>query len=221
MIQAPQQKRDRLRPTTALAAMIAALFALSAFALPGLADERSASGVVDAGAKAAEGNSTRINAGAQLNDAPMQDNLPTMQKVGEARLKVLLWSVYDSRLYTPSGRYIDGDRPLRLEIQYLRDVSKQALVSRTLVEWQAMGRSHPEQQAWLKELASILPDIQSSDVLALELDQNNVAAFVHNGRALGTIDDPDFGQQFVDIWLSRDCTRPDMRLALLGRDSGD
>ena len=147
-----------------------------------------------------------------------RDSRDAMKLVGKARLKVLLWSVYDSRLYTPSGAYNDGDRPLRLELQYLRDIAAADLVDRTLVEWQAMGRDHPRQQEWLASLGRLWPDITAADVLTLDLDSSGIATFHHNGRELGAIDDPDFGQEFVDIWLSRDCTRPELRLALTGKE---
>ena len=147
-------------------------------------------------------------------DAPLED----LRMVGEARLKVLLWSVYDSRLYTQDGTYEDGERPLRLEIQYLLDIKKDALVQRTLEEWEAMGRSHPNQDEWLAALSDMWPDIQENDVLTFELDSASAATFRRNGERLGTIDDPAFGQQFIDIWLSSDCTRPELRLTLLGLD---
>lgn len=148
-----------------------------------------------------------------LKAAPLE-----LKKVGEARLKVLLWSVYNSRLFTESGEYQDGDRPLRLEIEYLRDIKSEALVSRTRQEWEAMGRAHPRQEDWLSTLAELWPDIETDDVLTLELREDNVAYFLRNGDQLGKIDDPAFGQQFVDIWLSQDCTRPELRLTLLGLD---
>ncbi|GAB5413782.1 MAG: chalcone isomerase family protein [Congregibacter sp.] len=141
-----------------------------------------------------------------------------LSKVGEARLKVLLWSIYDSRLYTPSGEYVEGERPLRLEIQYLRNVKAKALIEQTQKEWQAMGREHPRQEQWLGKLGELWPDIQAQDVLTLELDADNAATFLHNGVAIGRFDDPDFGQHFVDIWVSEDCTRPELRLSLLGKD---
>ncbi len=137
-------------------------------------------------------------------------------KVGEARLKVLLWSVYDSRLYTPTGIYNDGDRPLRLEIQYLMDIKSEALVERTLTEWDAMGRSHPRRFEWLETLEMLWPDIQETDTLALELDAEGLATFRLNGEFLGRLEDPDFGREFIDIWLSQDCTRPELRSSLLG-----
>jgi hypothetical protein len=141
-----------------------------------------------------------------------------LQLVGEARLKVLLWSVYDSRLYTEDGEYREGKRPLRLEIEYLMDIESAKLVERTAQEWRAMGRSHPEEEAWLARLAELWPDISTGDVIALELDAQNRATFLHNGEPVGDLEHPEFGQQFVDIWLSPDTTRPQLRMALLGRD---
>jgi hypothetical protein len=143
---------------------------------------------------------------------------PALQLVGEARLKVLLWSVYDSRLYTPDGDYREGQRPLRMEIEYLLDIESAKLVERTAQEWRAMGRSHPAEDAWLERLGALWPDIDSGDVIALELDADNQATFFHNGDKLGNLEHPEFGQQFIDIWLSPDTTRPQLRLALLGKD---
>lgn len=142
-----------------------------------------------------------------------------LQKVGEARLKFLFWSVYDSALYTPTGQYNDGVRPLKLEIQYLLDVKADALLERTLMEWSDMGRDHPRKDSWRTELATIWKDIKSGDVLSLELDDENRSTFRHNGELLGHIEDPEFGQEFVDIWLSEDCTRPKIRQALLGQSA--
>jgi hypothetical protein len=145
----------------------------------------------------------------------------TLAKVGEARLRVLLWTIYDSRLYTPTGDYREGVRPLRLEIEYLRDIKAEALIERTKDEWAAMGREHPRQDAWLDELSTLWPDIRENDVLSIELNEENEAFFTRNGEMLGRIHDPDFGQQFIDIWLSEDCTRPELRASLIGARSGN
>ena len=37
------------------------------------------------------------------------------------------------------------------------------------------------------------------------------------GQTLGGIEDPDFGRHFLNIWLSPDTSRPELRLALIGR----
>ncbi|MEQ8514763.1 MAG: chalcone isomerase family protein [Chromatocurvus sp.] len=139
-----------------------------------------------------------------------------LEKVGEARLKVLLWSVYDSRLYAPGGQYERGKRPLKLEIEYLRDIRAEDLVKRTGEEWDELGVAHERQGEWMQQLLSLWPDVSKNDVLTLELDAANHATFYNNGRRLGTIEDPAFGQNFIDIWLSPQTSRPDMRLALIG-----
>lgn len=140
-----------------------------------------------------------------------------LAKVGEARLKFMFWSVYDSRLYTTSGQYSEGERPLKLEIQYLLDIKADDLLKRTFMEWNDMGRTHPRHEQWRSELANIWTDIESGDTLTLELDASNRSTFRHNGEILGHVEDPEFGQQFVDIWLSEDCTRPEIRQSLLGQ----
>ena len=139
-----------------------------------------------------------------------------LQMVGEARLEVLWWPVYDSRLYTPEGSYAEGVRPLRLEIEYLREVESQDLVEHTRKEWQRLGVSGVQQQQWLQELARLWPDVGKNDVLALVLDDQDRSTFVLNGKTLGSIEDPGFGRDFLAIWLSPETSRPELRLALIG-----
>ncbi|GIS02001.1 MAG: hypothetical protein CM15mP103_05520 [Gammaproteobacteria bacterium] len=59
--------------------------------------------------------------------------------VGEARLKVLIWEVYDSALFTPSGRW-QGDAPYRLSLHYLRNIPAAKLVEETEKAWREQGR---------------------------------------------------------------------------------
>jgi len=140
-----------------------------------------------------------------------------LQLVGQARLKFLFWSVYDSRLFSTDGRYSEGQRPLRLEITYLLDIGADALVERTAAEWRSQGRDHGRQRQWLQDLSRLWPDVSKNDVISLELDTGNRSTFYRNGELLGVIDDPAFGEHFLDIWLSPNTTRPELRLGLLGR----
>ena len=139
-----------------------------------------------------------------------------LRMVGEARLKVLFWSVYDSRLYTVDGSYSEGQLPLRLEIEYLIDIPAARLVERTLTEWQAMEKTHPRQGIWLAELELLWPDISAGDVLTLDIAADGSSVFYRNGVLLGSVSDPDFGSHFADIWLSAESSRPELRLALIG-----
>jgi hypothetical protein len=136
--------------------------------------------------------------------------------VGEAELKFMFWSVYNSRLYSVDGDYREGQLPLRLEIEYRLPVKSEALVARTLQEWDQQGLQHEKRQQWLEALAQLWPDLDESDVLTLEVDESGTSTFFHNDQRLGRIEDQEFGPQFLAIWLSPRTSRPELRASLIG-----
>jgi len=140
------------------------------------------------------------------------------QLVGEARLKVLFWPVYDSRLYSLDGGFQQGQRPLRLEIRYLREVAAADLVENTQKEWRRLGGVPPQSEQWLQQLAQMWPDVVAGDVLELQVDASGLSIFRVNGQWLGAVEDSEFGKHFLNIWLSPETSRPDLRLALIGED---
>jgi hypothetical protein len=154
-----------------------------------------------------------VSGGLAAAEAPQEEPL---ELVGEGTLDVLFWSIYHSRLYCPDGVYEPGVRPLRLEIEYLRAIKREDLVERTAEEWDKLGVTDPARERWLARLAELWPDVSRHDVLALELDLSGRATFQLNGDSLGVVEDPAFGERFVDIWLSPDTSRPKLRLALTG-----
>jgi hypothetical protein len=140
----------------------------------------------------------------------------SLRMVGQARLTFMIWPVYDSRLYSTDGSYQEGQLPLRLEIQYLREVQAADLLQHTRSEWQRLGLAHEREQQWLQTLSQLLPDVRENDVLALVVDAQGSSAFLINGQPIGQIDDPHFGERFLDIWLAPSTSRPELRRALLG-----
>ena len=135
--------------------------------------------------------------------------------VGEARLKVLIWEVYDSALFTPSGRW-QGAAPYRLSLRYLRDIPAAKLVEETEKAWQEQGRNHPKVNEWLALLGELWPDITEGDNLVFGLNASGDSAFWFNGSPIGSIEDRDFGALFGGIWLDPDTPRPGLRAQLIG-----
>ena len=135
--------------------------------------------------------------------------------VGEARLKVLLWKVYDSALYTPSGRWL-GAGPYQLSLTYLRDIPVEQLIKETRKAWDEQSRVHPEQENWLRALAEMWPDISAGDNLVFGVGADDQNQFWFNGQSIGVIDHPDFAAFFGGIWLSEDSPRPALRARLIG-----
>lgn len=135
--------------------------------------------------------------------------------VGEARLKVLIWEVYDSALFTPSGHW-QGDAPYRLSLHYLRNIPVAKLVEETEKAWRQQGRDHPRLNEWLDLLGELWPDITEGDNLVFGLGASGDSAFWFNGSPLGSIEDRDFGPLFGGIWLDPDTPRPELRAQLIG-----
>jgi hypothetical protein len=139
--------------------------------------------------------------------------------VGKARLSVLFFDVYDSTLKTPSGQFEGYREPVALEIRYLRDIKGSALVTQTIKEWDSLGLSPEVYEPFLKPLQSLFPDVKKDDSLTFIVLPDGSNTLYYNGRELGGVEHPQFGQYFLDIWLSPNTSRPELRAQLLGSDA--
>ncbi len=61
----------------------------------------------------------------------MANPLDDLKKVGEAKLKVLFWDVYNSSLYSKTGEYQVEQFPQALNINYLRGIDAEDLIEKT------------------------------------------------------------------------------------------
>lgn len=143
-------------------------------------------------------------------------NQYSFKKVGEAELSVLFWSIYHSSLHSLDGSFIEKQRPIKLEINYLRDIEAADLISKTADEWQQQGLNHANQNIWLEQLKIIWPNIKENDTLTFIVDLQNQSHFLFNQQSIGSISDEDFADHFLAIWLSEKTSRPNLRKKLLG-----
>ena len=144
--------------------------------------------------------------------------LGELETVGTAKLRVLFFDIYTSELKTESGEYTDGIRPIQLKIIYERNIKSSALIKQTKKEWDAQMANDRNQPSWIKTLESIWPNIKSGDTITFELYKNEKNQFFYNGQAIGNVNDPNFGEKFLDIWLSPKTTRPKIRREMLGNN---
>lgn len=123
------------------------------------------------------------------------------ETVGTARYSYLFWDVYDAQLVAPRGDYRPAG-PLKLTLTYLRDIKGRSIVERTLDELRRQGEADgPRLADWAASLDGIIPDVTPGDSISGVRDEVGRTHFYVNGRAAGTVDDPDFGRSFFDIWL--------------------
>lgn len=156
-----------------------------------------------------------FSAAAQANQCE-PDAIAELELVGETRLSVMFWDVYDARLYTDTGEYEGaGQRALRLD--YLRDIEAADLVETTEEEWEKLDYEIDEQaQTWLADLDEMWPDVKEGDCLTLVETEDGFARFYNADGELGVIESKQFTQQFLDIWLSAESRFDDERNELIG-----
>ena len=148
----------------------------------------------------------------------MASPIDELKKVGEAKLKVLFWDVYNSSLYNQTGVYQAEQFPQALKINYLRDIDAEDLIKRTQDEWENLGIKQATFSQWIPLLTNIFPNIKKGDTLLLSVNENQQSEFFFNGKTIGTITDKTFGKSFLRIWLDENCSYPKVRNKLIGLD---
>ena len=142
--------------------------------------------------------------------------------IGEATFTVLFWDIYTSKLLTTSGKYpiAENDDSLLFNINYLKKISNDELIERTIEQWQYLGITKEKYQRYIPMLKHIWPNINEGDCLSLLIYQGR-SIFYYNKKYLGVIDDVEFGEVFLAIWLSENTSQPSLRDELLGKASKD
>lgn len=139
-----------------------------------------------------------------------------LELVGQARMQVMLWKVYDARLYSPSGTWL-GTPPYALALTYLRNLKGERIAERSVREIREQGFTDELTLArWYELLVNVIPDVGENDEIIGIADAAGATQFWLNGAPIGKIAEPDFTERFFAIWLGERTSVPDMRQALLG-----
>ena len=140
----------------------------------------------------------------------------TWNPVGSSDMRWTVFKLYNITLLTNSGEYQPDDYPQALEIRYYRDIDKEDLVKATGDQWAKLGIPSSKRELWLPELLAMWPDIKANDRLRIEVDKEGANTFFFNDEPIGAVNNIEFSQAFLDIWLSPKTSRPDLRRKLIG-----
>ncbi|WP_157981221.1 chalcone isomerase family protein [Aliidiomarina iranensis] len=139
-----------------------------------------------------------------------------LEKVGETRLRVMFFRIYDAELFTETGRFEDAEE-LLLRLEYARNFTAAKLAEQTQDEWERMGYpDNEESQSWIEELTTMWPDVSSGDCIVAHKNPEGSVTFYGNDGELGTIESNVFADQFLSIWLSEEARYRDSRDELVG-----
>lgn len=154
-------------------------------------------------------------------------NIDKLNKLGEGNMQYLFWDLYHAELFrTPqndqgssnqsSNNQSSQHNTTALRLTYLKSISKNDLLKATQDQWQHLGLPPTQTSAWINELSTIWPNVKSGDQLTLFITPQGTSQFYLANHLIGTIDDPHFGDAFLDIWLSKNTSEPKLRKQLLG-----
>lgn len=146
----------------------------------------------------------------------IMQQIPNAKKVGEGRLSVVFWDVYDATLYAPNGQW-HPEKPHALSIRYFREIEGADIAERSAEEIRKQGFSDNDMlEDWRKQMLAIFPNVKDGTELTALFTSKKTTDFYHNGEHIGVVKDPLFGKFFFDIWLNEKTSEPALRKALLG-----
>jgi hypothetical protein len=144
------------------------------------------------------------------------DAFENLQKVGETRLSVWFWDVYDAELRTDTGAFENAEQRA-LQLSYLRDIQAKDLVETTAEEWQRLGITlSAEHEQWLQELREMWPNVNEGDCITLLETEQGHAKFYGPKGELGEIASAQFTDDFLAIWLDENSRFKKERNQLIG-----
>lgn len=142
--------------------------------------------------------------------------VPNAKLVGEGRLRMLGFKIFDAALYAPAGTY-SRTRPFALKLTYLRNFKGKRIAERSADEMKRMGvRDNARLVSWTRQMTAIFPDVSAGSSITGVRDARGRAVFFRGGRKLGTISDAGFADRFFAIWLGPGTNDPALRARLIG-----
>jgi hypothetical protein len=151
--------------------------------------------------------------------ADFQALLPQARLLGQTRLTVWGFKIYDAQLWAAPGFNADryANQPLALVLAYLRDFDAVDIAERSLKEMRRSASiSDVQALQWRNDMQRVFPDVKVGDRIMGVHRPGIGASFWVNGQASGDILDAEFSRLFFGIWLSPKTSEPAMRTALVG-----
>jgi len=141
-----------------------------------------------------------------LNSAKLQ---------GSGKLTWWGFHVYDASFYRSNH---PNSPEFALELRYQRSFSGNSIANRSVEEMKKIGVSDSQAQVWGKQLAAILPNVESGQSLTAIYTPKQGTTFYFDGKPLGQIAGSDFPRAFFGIWLDPKTSAPKLREQLLGQN---
>ena len=151
--------------------------------------------------------------------APVAQSLSAAKQLGQTRLTVYGFNIYDAKLWAADGFAVANyaSESFALELRYLRNFKGAMIAERSLGEMRRLASISDEKaERWLGSMKKTFPDVKKGDELIGIHKPDGTASFTLNGKPIGEVRDEEFTRLFFGIWLSPNTSQPKMRKQLLG-----
>ena len=145
-----------------------------------------------------------------------QEGFHSPKLIGESTLKVLMWEVYDLRLYTDGTAFTWQDK-FMLEFDYSRELKKESVIDASLKEFKLQPNvSDKDIGAWEAYLEQVIQPVQKGTKATVQWVPEGQIIFHYEGSKPTTIENEKFARAFLNIWLGENTSRPKLKSQLLG-----
>ena len=151
-----------------------------------------------------------------LTSQAQQEVFQSPKLIGEGTLKVLMWEVYDLRLFT-DGTPFSWKNKFMLEFDYSRELKKENVIDASLEEFKLQPNvSDKDIKAWELYLEQVIQPVQKGTKASVMWVPEGQIIFDYEGSPPSIIKNEDFARAFLNIWLGEKTSRPKLRSQLLG-----
>ena len=146
-----------------------------------------------------------------------QEVFQSPKLIGEGTLKVLMWQVYDLRLYT-DGTPFSWNNKFMLEFDYSRELKKESVIDASLKEFKLQPNvTDKDIKAWEVYLEQVIQSVQKGTKASVMWVPDGQIIFHYEGSKPTTIKNEKFARAFLNIWLGEKTSRPKLRNKLLNK----
>ena len=159
-----------------------------------------------------------LAAAAETLPAPVEQQVPGLEKSGEGRLNFLFFDIYDAELFLPEGGY-SPEKPFALRMNYLRNLSKDELVENIIDQLKKHKPYDSETlKKWEQTLINLMPSVkEGTEITGLSLG-DGTSQFFRGNEKIGTVTDKSLTRAFFGLWLDNPPAVPErLRAQLLGQ----
>lgn len=135
---------------------------------------------------------------------------------GEATFRWLGLPLYTARLYTAGGAAFSWSKPVVLQLEYARKISRQNLINATVSELERLEGSQADHAVIGEKFGPCFRDVDAGDHFAAARVGRDDVQLYFNGTPTCRVSHPNLSSRFLAIWLSDNSRSPDLSRQLRG-----